>query len=160
MKIIVMSDSHRNFHVMYHTFNQNTDADLFIFLGDGMEELEDMESIFFQKEIWSVSGNCDYFSNKDTLGLKTFGGLRILFAHGHLWEVKNNLEKLRCQAEGVQADLVLFGHTHVPFHQIINGIHYFNPGSISAPRNGHVPTYGQIILQEGKIISCRHIEAE
>ena len=158
MKIIVLSDSHRDFHVLYDTFNRHIDANLFIFLGDGMEELEDMESIFFQKEIWSVSGNCDYFSSKDTLGLKTAEGVRVLFTHGHLWGVKNGLEKLRQQAEGVQANLVLFGHTHLPFYQVIDGIHYFNPGSISAPRDGHPPTYGQIILQDGQVVSCQHME--
>jgi predicted phosphodiesterase len=30
----------------------------------------------------------------------------------------------------------VFGHTHRPFSQILDGIHFLNPGSAGAPRHG------------------------
>ena len=158
MKIIVVSDSHRDFHALYNTFNQNIDADLFVFLGDGLEELEDMESIFFQKEIWCVCGNCDFFTSKNTMGVGMAEGVKILYTHGHLFDVKKSLNKLRRQAEDEQAGLVLFGHTHQPYCGEENGIWYFNPGSVSVPRGSKIPTFGEIIISDGKVVSCRHCE--
>jgi predicted phosphodiesterase len=33
-------------------------------------------------------------------------------------------------------DVVCFGHTHVPFHRIVDGVHYVNAGSVGRPRDG------------------------
>ncbi|MBR5485464.1 MAG: metallophosphoesterase [Oscillospiraceae bacterium] len=158
MKIIVVSDSHKDFHALYNTFDQNLDADLFVFLGDGIEELEDMQSIFFQKDIWSVCGNCDFFTTKDTIGTGVVQGLKILYTHGHLYEVKKGMFKLSRKATDENANIVLFGHTHERFCAEQDGILYFNPGSISVPRGCKIPTYGEIIIEDGKIASYRHVE--
>jgi putative phosphoesterase len=34
-----------------------------------------------------------------------------------------------------QPDVVVFGHTHIPFHEEIGGILYLNPGSACQPRD-------------------------
>jgi predicted phosphodiesterase len=41
--------------------------------------------------------------------------------------------KLRELLAGVEADLILVGHTHAPFDRRINGIRVVNPGSVSNP---------------------------
>lgn len=33
-------------------------------------------------------------------------------------------------------DLIAFGHTHVPWHRVIDGIHYLNAGSVGRPKDG------------------------
>ena len=46
------------------------------------------------------------------------------------------LEKM---AKGVGArsgDVICFGHTHKPWHRVVNGVHYVNPGSVGRPKDG------------------------
>lgn len=40
-------------------------------------------------------------------------------------------------ALGVRAgDVVCFGHTHVPWHRVVEGVHYVNTGSVGRPKDG------------------------
>lgn len=46
------------------------------------------------------------------------------------------LEKMG-NAVGAQAgDVVCFGHTHVPWHRIVDHVHYVNTGSVGRPKDG------------------------
>jgi predicted phosphodiesterase len=42
----------------------------------------------------------------------------------------NELRRLLAE---VQADLVLVGHTHIPFNRFVDGVRLVNPGSVSNP---------------------------
>lgn len=33
-------------------------------------------------------------------------------------------------------DIVAFGHTHLPYHKIVDGIHFLNTGSVGRPKDG------------------------
>lgn len=33
-------------------------------------------------------------------------------------------------------DLIAFGHTHVPWHRIVDGVHFVNTGSVGRPKDG------------------------
>ncbi|HWG35490.1 MAG TPA: metallophosphoesterase family protein, partial [Gemmatimonadaceae bacterium] len=33
-------------------------------------------------------------------------------------------------------DLIAFGHTHKPWHRVIEGIHFLNTGSVGRPKDG------------------------
>jgi predicted phosphodiesterase len=33
-------------------------------------------------------------------------------------------------------DVVCFGHTHVPWHRVVEGVHYVNTGSVGRPKDG------------------------
>ncbi|MCI7803722.1 MAG: metallophosphoesterase family protein, partial [Oscillospiraceae bacterium] len=58
MKIIVMSDSHRNYYSLDKIF-KGYYADLYIHLGDGEEELDRIAVQYPDKQIVHVKGNCD-----------------------------------------------------------------------------------------------------
>ncbi|MDE7234655.1 MAG: metallophosphatase family protein, partial [Ruminiclostridium sp.] len=45
MKIIVISDTHRDFDAMEKIVNDNRSADLFIHLGDGEREYEEVRAV-------------------------------------------------------------------------------------------------------------------
>ena len=46
------------------------------------------------------------------------------------------LEKMG-QAVGARTgDVLCFGHTHKPWHRIVNGVHYVNTGSVGRPKDG------------------------
>ena len=51
--------------------------------------------------------------------------------------------------EEKQADVVIFGHIHVPVCVEEDGILLVNPGSPSRPRNG-VPSFGILTLEKAK----------
>jgi predicted phosphodiesterase len=35
-----------------------------------------------------------------------------------------------------EGDVVAFGHTHLPFHRVVEGIHFVNAGSVGRPKDG------------------------
>lgn len=43
------------------------------------------------------------------------------------------------------ADCILFGHTHVPYHRCIDGTHFINTGSVGRPKDGD-PRAGYTVL--------------
>jgi len=45
-------------------------------------------------------------------------------------------ERWREAAAGVEADLLLVGHTHLPFHLELGGLQVLNPGSLGQPKDG------------------------
>lgn len=34
-------------------------------------------------------------------------------------------------------DLIAFGHTHRPWHRVVEGVHFLNTGSVGKPKDGH-----------------------
>ena len=44
-----------------------------------------------------------------------------------------------------QGDVVGFGHTHKPWHRVVDGIHYVNTGSVGRPKDGD-PRAGYVLL--------------
>jgi diadenosine tetraphosphatase ApaH/serine/threonine PP2A family protein phosphatase len=43
------------------------------------------------------------------------------------------------------ADMIVFGHTHVPYHRVVDGVHFVNTGSVGRPKDGD-PRAGYCIL--------------
>ena len=64
------------------------------------------------------------------------------------YRVYFDLLRLYYAAEEREADVVLFGHTHVPFHDRVWGMEIVNPGSISY---GSRPGYAVLALEDGKV---------
>lgn len=44
-------------------------------------------------------------------------------------------EKWRAAAAGIKADILLVGHTHLPFHFDLGGLQVVNPGSLGQPKD-------------------------
>ena len=73
-------------------------------------------------------------------------GKRVLLCHGsprsnteYLFENRSD-GYLRQFTEGgradAQADVIVFGHTHVPYHRVVDGTHFINTGSVGRPKDG------------------------
>ena len=132
MRIVVMSDSHRRTSLLLNIIERHKDnADLFLFLGDGNDDLDNALMIHPDIKIDRVSGNCDFYSTYPASKVIDFAGKRILFTHGHPYYVKHGYSDIQREARSVGADICLFGHTHIPYVDIIDSIHYMNPGSVS-----------------------------
>ena len=96
MRIIVLSDTHRRFREFYDIVEKHRhEASLFIHLGDGQREVDDMLELFPDLNLNCVRGNCDYGSILPEVKIVTVEDQKILCTHGHSLFVKSTLEPLK-----------------------------------------------------------------
>jgi predicted phosphodiesterase len=58
------------------------------------------------------------------------------------------------QAAGAkEGDLIAFGHTHKPWHQVVEGVHFLNTGSVGKPKDGDWHA-GYVVVKAGKEIGA------
>ena len=96
-----------------------------------------------------MPGNCDLGRFEALERVLILDDHRVLIAHGHTMGVKTGLLRAQYRALEQNADLLLFGHTHVPLVDASAQPMLLNPGSIGDPRR---PTYGVLECKDGKII--------
>lgn len=46
------------------------------------------------------------------------------------------LDKMGQSVGSRSGDVICFGHTHKPWHRVVNGVHYVNTGSVGRPKDG------------------------
>ena len=146
MKIAVVSDTHGNWPMVAEAIGKEGSVDCLIFLGDHAADGRQLQKKL-QIPAYIVRGNCDLDDAPEELLVELLGW-RLLLCHGHRYQVKNGLQKLYYHGLEQQADIVLFGHTHVAYcEQLEDGLWVMNPG---ASRK----SYGLIEIEDGQI-SCR-----
>jgi len=93
-----------------------------------------------------VEGNNDDGDGTDIVRV-TLGGLRILLTHilprPHKPD-RRVLDSLRAKP----ADVVIFGHSHLPHDEVIDGVRYFNPASAGPRRFDYPVSLG--IIDDGR----------
>ena len=163
-KILIFSDSHGNARNLSFALTEHGESvDLILHLGDGIADLPAEANAISR----TVRGNFeDCFSRYyevPTEQLFTVAGKKILACHGHRHGVKTFEAMLATYAAGKEADIVLFGHTHVPYlryapaEEYGRPLHLFNPGSIGSPRGGKA-SYGILEISEnGVLLSHRYM---
>ncbi len=134
MLIAVIADTHKNQRSINIAKKhiKEANADLIIHLGDCVEDVELLKEEF-NGEVYAVEGNCDNLNKYAKEGILEINEKKIYFTHGDLYGVKHGLDNLRRRGKEVEADIILFGHTHEPFKEDKNGMILMNPGSISKP---------------------------
>lgn len=141
MKILIISDTHGRNQNYLTVLEKVSPVDLVIHLGDvqgGEGYLESMTPC--RMEI--VSGNNDFFCGLRKENIIHIGKYTVLLTHGHRYGVYYGSGGLIEAAERNGADIVMFGHTHVPMIDLTGSIWLINPGSLSLPRqHGRIPTY-------------------
>ncbi len=149
MKILVMSDTHGHKANIEKALQKYPDIDCIIHLGDYARDAEHLKKLT-DKEVYSLKGNCDVSSDAKQELVLTVDGKKILALHGHQQCVKTSLLPLGLYAIQKGADLVLFGHTHIPVEEPYADVILYNPGSLGEPR-GRKPSVGIIAIENGKI---------
>lgn len=153
MKILVISDTHGEFNSLKLAFEQHSDADMLIHLGDGERDFEDFSSLYPNLPAVYVKGNCDFGSHDMSRVVSTREGVRLYCCHGHTLVVKSTRNLLTALAKNEQCDVALYGHTHVPFCELENGVYVMNPGSASFPRGGSRASCGIIEIDKNRVIT-------
>lgn len=136
MRILVLSDSHRNTKTVLNIINTHSDIKHIFFLGDICSDIEAAKEKFPDRIYHIVSGNCDFSSSYPKEAFALVENYRIFFCHGHRHGVKYSLEQLKSYAIENNCTLALFGHTHRSLTAYDNGLYLVNPGSVSASREG------------------------
>ncbi|OJU13240.1 MAG: hypothetical protein BGN88_02445 [Clostridiales bacterium 43-6] len=151
MRVLVISDSHGANSVIGDAIETQNTADYVLFLGDGIRQFEDYSYLYPEKTFVAVRGNCDFFGREKLSETILAGNKRIFMTHGHSYYVKAGLDEAINAAKGQNADILLFGHTHVSYVGYENGLYIMNPGSIALPRRGK-PSYGVIDITSAGIV--------
>ncbi|SDZ67490.1 hypothetical protein SAMN05421736_1304 [Evansella caseinilytica] len=148
MKALIMSDSHgwdKEVAEVVHRHQQ--EVDVIFHCGDS--ELSIANPLF--KQVLSVSGNCDFGEDFPAEIIKKINGVTFYISHGHLLNVKMNAMNLLYKGEEHGADIVCFGHTHVPVAFQEKNIVFINPGSMRLPRQHTAGTYVLLKVEDDQV---------
>lgn len=140
MRILVVSDTHRDGYSLQKAILEQPKAEVVIHLGDGEEEASRMKAEFPEKMFLQVRGNCDWGSTLPNEGLQTVDGKTIFYTHGNFYNVKYGMYEIKSAARSKKADILLFGHTHESLAYYEDGLYIMNPGSLNGARG----TYGTL----------------
>lgn len=154
MKALVFSDSHGKLDNLIQVLKQHSDYEAIFHLGD-VESDESRLRNMTPYPIYMVRGNCDYYSKCQERLTVDWHGKHIVMCHGHRYlGYGGDLTSLRYLGEQEKADVVMFGHTHVPLLEKVGERIYLNPGSISRPRQKNkIPTYTIMHMDESGNLS-------
>ena len=146
MRVLVVSDVHGRMRGLCEAIEAQPTARTVLFLGDGLRQAEEAADRYPDRTFYMVPGNCDFGSGLLPVRQETLGGKRFYFTHGHIHDVKYSLYRMSLAAREAGADIALFGHTHIPHEEYIDGLYLFNPGSL-----GYGGTYGYVDIVGGGI---------
>ena len=132
MRALIVSDSHGRCENLEKAILQ-VRPDRLYHLGDSQGQADYIRSIC-ECPAEFVRGNCDWYSDLPEEVVLPVGNHRILLTHGHNYFVKYNAMELVAAAKKKECDTVLYGHTHYPQIEQLDGVCVVNPGSISLPR--------------------------
>lgn len=140
-KVLIVSDTHRQNGNLLRVIDQVKPIDLLIHCGD-------IEGDAFNVEeragcsMQIVAGNNDFYGGYDKVKVFNLGKYKVYLTHGHYYGVNYGDEKLIAAAKAEGADIVMYGHVHVPRLERVDGLMILNPGSLTYPRQeGRKPSY-------------------
>lgn len=149
MRAIILSDSHGRFDRLASVVEKHPEAEVFLFLGDGMREWDDLRCLYPEKVFFQVRGNCDLYSDEPATRLIELGGMQVFLCHGHTLSVKSGLTVLEQKATSMGVAVALFGHTHQQVSSYHDGLYLVNPGSLGMNSS---PEYAMLDFQNGQVV--------
>lgn len=141
MKILIISDTHGFLWYLNEVLKKVGPIDMLIHCGD-IQKDEEPVKIAANCPVYMVAGNNDLGTLLEKEIFLDIGKYHIMVTHGHRYSVGYGLDMLAASAKKKGADIVMFGHTHVPLIKKIDNVTLVNPGSITIPRqSGRRPSY-------------------
>ena len=155
--LLVLSDTHGSVHTLEAVLKWAKSVQgggtvgTAVFLGDGIRDISRVAAATgFSREWKLIRGNNDDVFSVPEAAVLDFCGHRFFLCHGHRHSLYGGYHSLIAAARNMEADTVLFGHTHVPYCGNIDGIRLINPGSIGNPRSKAGATFALIDCAEGE----------
>ena len=167
MTYLILSDSHGRPDRISEAIRR-VKPDGILFAGDGLRDFThcDLKS---SCPLWAVRGNCDWMTaplilngtalTPETEEFLVLDGVRILLTHGHAYGVKGGLGTAIAHAARRDADVLIFGHTHIPLELHVSPdsdcgftvnrpLTVFNPGSLG----DRTSSFGTLTIRGGQIL--------
>ncbi len=153
MRIAVLSDTHLRVGKSLPRFvwEQLTQIDMIIHAGD-LTHMGLIEELSCIAPVRAVRGNCDSWDvslpDRDIIECEN---LRIGLIHGDSGKGISTPDRAYYAFENTPVDLIIFGHSHIPFMEWRNGIFMFNPGSPTDKRRELQYSFGILELTQGQL---------
>lgn len=129
MKILVISDTHRQINTVLNVLHQMPDITNVIHLGDMVRDVDDIQEHFPDKIYHKIQGNNDLLAFAKPEMFLSLCGYNIFATHGHGYGVKGGYNLLARRAGEMGCDIALFGHTHSFADEVICGVRCLNPSN-------------------------------
>jgi uncharacterized protein len=159
VRIAVLSDTHlrEGRSLPSIVWGHLEGIDLILHAGDvvSTELLEDLKAI---APVEVVRGNCDGWelSGLPEKKIITCEKIRIGLTHGAYGYGKTTLEKAFRMFDPGSVEMIVFGHSHIPFKEKYEGVLLFNPGSPTDKRREPKYSMGLIEVQASEF-QVKHI---
>ena len=122
MRILVISDSHGRNDDIEGVLKQVGDIDMMIHCGD-VERGDSYIREIADCPVVMVAGNNDYYLDLPSEEEVRIGDYKVLVTHGHGYYVNSGVDYLREHALEYGYDVVMYGHTHVPYIETVSYTH-------------------------------------
>lgn len=148
MRLLIVSDTHRDYNALDKAILEQPRAEVVIHLGDGADDVDMIKPKYPNKTFIQVKGNCDFNSELPIYRDFTLENTKFFITHGHMYNAKLDINRMCMAAREKGANILLFGHTHIPFETYEEKLHIMNPGSLA----GIHGTYGIIDIEKNGIV--------
>jgi hypothetical protein len=130
---------------------QLRDAELILHAGDLVAQSALDELSALGPPVLAVHGNVDEPALVARLPAQLeieVGNVKLAMTHD-AGPARGRMTRMRKQF--ASADAVIFGHSHIPLHEAVDGFQIFNPGSPTDRRRQHEHTMGVARIAHGEI---------
>jgi uncharacterized protein len=150
MRVGVISDTHGLLRP--EAVSALRGADHLLHAGDiGSEDV--LDALGELAPVTAVAGNVDGFrcGNASETARVVLDGVRFFLTH-ILDRPHRPRPEVQAELRRHPADVVVFGHSHLPHDEVLDGIRYFNPAS-AGPRRFDLPvSVGMLEVRRGHVV--------
>lgn len=148
MKLLILSDIHREKHRAIKIIERYLDIDLIISLGDS-----GLKQDFFETyDIVALKGNAPFDFGIGYTHEMVIHQNHILFTHGHKYNVRRDLCETYKKLMPKTYDIIFYGHTHEANYEKIQNTLFINPGAIHKSRGQMTESYGIATFKPNELI--------
>lgn len=159
MRILVAGDTHGDISKLQNILKDTSDMiDAFVHTGDYESDALEIAREFPRLPVYNVRGNCDFSGASPVVRLDEICGKKVFITHGHRYDVNYSLMQLAYTALENNADICLFGHTHIPLIEKYDNLVIVNPGSLSRPRGGSECSYAVIEIEDDGEVTAKIVK--
>ncbi|WP_175991361.1 metallophosphoesterase [Bacillus sp. Marseille-Q1617] len=160
MKITILSDTHlpkKGKGFPDDLINDLKECECIIHAGD-FQTVDTYNRLKEFGEVTGVAGNVDEEKLKDILPKKItllVNGMKIGIVHGD-GSGKTTEKRAEEAFSDEPVDLVVFGHSHIPYLRYHQGVLLFNPGSPTDKRRQPMYSHGVLTIEDESKWSIQH----
>lgn len=127
--VTVLSDTHGNRPAIDGIRQILQESDIVIHLGDFSQDGKYAKQ--YNKNTYVINGNCDLAAYGENEIIIPVEGIKIFACHGNRYSAKKSPALVADRAKELGCRIALYGHTHLPSEQEIDGVLTLNPGTMS-----------------------------